>query len=557
MARRSAGNSGVSSYGGRFHRTVGRFLNERGEVRPKKFLLGTDRRSAERANARLERLWDEVVVEHEASVRWMGDIGGNLVDSDMVSGDADARRPRRLDVGPLWRAESLLIAEVVRRGEHQVVVPVGQDADHPTAYVERFAYLRRTYGTITFVPASTELYAAGQHALGGEARNLVRQAQDLSELAQVPLPAATGQTLYQALDAYAAFAVQRNAGESGLIEGQCARRLKDAHPDVPLEQFGISAMGKLAAYWAARPVSRATGRPVALDTIANHLKVARRFVHWLHRTDAFKWSKPVDAEQALRVRVKRLRSDAEVAALGKGVAVWTVDELATLYRYATDRERLLILLGLNCAFAQAEFCTLRRDEVVRDNATAAVKRVRRKSHVYGEFPLWPQTVVGLDWFAAWGGAAAVEADDRDYLMLRGTAAGTTASGWPTSGTGCWTGSRPITRPSGACRSSTCERPAGNWSAAGATVRSPACSSATDGPSRATTSPTPTRTGPSTRSPPLWRSSTMTCGRCSTPCRTPSLGSRAVRPRSRGGRSSRSRGCTPRDCRRLRSRAGRD
>src|SRR5215212_8664407 len=114
MGRRSADSGGVSSYQGRFHRTLGKVLNDRGHVVPKKFLLGTDRRSAERANVRLERLWDEVVAEHEASVRWMGDIGGNLGDGDLVSGQADVRRRRRLDVGPVWRGESLLIAEAVR-----------------------------------------------------------------------------------------------------------------------------------------------------------------------------------------------------------------------------------------------------------------------------------------------------------------------------------------------------------------------------------------------------------------------------------------------------------
>ena len=42
--------SGVSVYKGRYHRTIGKCLNERGELVPRKFLLGTDRAMAEVAS---------------------------------------------------------------------------------------------------------------------------------------------------------------------------------------------------------------------------------------------------------------------------------------------------------------------------------------------------------------------------------------------------------------------------------------------------------------------------------------------------------------------------
>lgn len=209
MARRSPASGKVSSYQGRFHRTLGKILNDREQVVPKRFRLGTDR-LAEVANLRLQRLWEEVVAEHDAAVRWMCEIGGNLLNSDLVSGQVEPRARRRLDHGPIWRAESLLIAEAIRQGEHQVVVQVGQDQDRPHAYLDRFAYLRRSYSVVTFIPASTELYLAGQQAARKEAGELVQQAQDLAAQAQIALPEATGQTLYQALDAYGTFAVQKN-----------------------------------------------------------------------------------------------------------------------------------------------------------------------------------------------------------------------------------------------------------------------------------------------------------------------------------------------------------
>jgi hypothetical protein len=178
-------------------------------------------------------------------------------------------------------------------------------------------------------------------------------------------------------------------------------RLKAAHADIALSQFGISTMEAIAAYWAGRPLSKKSGRPIALSTVTNQLKTTRRFVRWLHRTDAFDWSRPIDADEALQVRVANLRNRNEISALKDGVAVWTIAELATLYRYATDRERLWLLLGLNCGFTQAEICTLRNDEIVQIPGGPVVKRVRHKSQVYGEFSLWPETVAGVGWFSKW------------------------------------------------------------------------------------------------------------------------------------------------------------
>lgn len=119
----------------------------------------------------------------------------------------------------------------------------------------------------------------------------------------------------------------------------------------------------------------------------------------LHRTDAYTWTKPVDAEEALRVNVRRLLNDKEFSQLKDGVKVWTRDELATLFGYATDQDRLLTLLGLNCGFAQSEICSLCDNEIVGDASVRTIKRIRRKSTVYGEFALWPYTMAALAWFA--------------------------------------------------------------------------------------------------------------------------------------------------------------
>src|SRR5207302_275585 len=75
--------------------------------------------------------------------------------------------------------------------------------------------------------------------------------------------------------------------------------------------------------------------------------------------------------------------------------------------------RLLILLGLNCGFAAAESGTLepaeifleqRHPEAGRYNIVSTaqdswVRRLRHKTEVYGEWKLWPHTVLALRWAA--------------------------------------------------------------------------------------------------------------------------------------------------------------
>lgn len=74
-----------------------------------------------------------------------------------------------------------------------------------------------------------------------------------------------------------------------------------------------------------------------------------------------------------------------------------------------------MLLGLNCAFAQAEICTLRHDEIDREAKPAIIKRIRRKTRVYGEFVLWPETTAAIEWFLSQ--RRAVRSAQPRYVMV--------------------------------------------------------------------------------------------------------------------------------------------
>lgn len=178
--------SEVSVYKGRFHRTIGRVLKN-GKPQPKKFLLGTDQVAAGIANKLLEKLWDEVVHEHKVAVRFLRELSGRLGDVNLLAGHVDYQHLRNVNNGPLWRAESLEIAEAIRSGQRQLRVRVGSDSGCPAAYVERITNLQRTYSVIAFVPESPDLFRSGQQHMKAEAQHLARETQELCSIARVPL----------------------------------------------------------------------------------------------------------------------------------------------------------------------------------------------------------------------------------------------------------------------------------------------------------------------------------------------------------------------------------
>jgi hypothetical protein len=92
--------------------------------------------------------------------------------------------------------------------------------------------------------------------------------------------------------------------------------------------------------------------------------------------------------------------------------VFTLEELVLLNTYATPIERAFLLLGINCGFGRAEIGSLLVGEVFvrqpheqpfRDalkypfsSEDSFIKRVRRKTGVYGEHVLFRQTVEAVE-----------------------------------------------------------------------------------------------------------------------------------------------------------------
>ncbi len=134
------------------------------------------------------------------------------------------------------------------------------------------------------------------------------------------------------------------------------------------------------------------------------------FFRWLHRTSEFEWRKPNDFDE-LDTTVKETAAEISAKATPIQVEPYTVDELAVLNEYANPHERFLLLCGLNLGFKRMEISTLRVSEIYLHQAhpyadvldfessdsDSFVKRLRKKSTVYGEWLLWPLAVEAMTW----------------------------------------------------------------------------------------------------------------------------------------------------------------
>lgn len=369
---------------GLYYRSIGWKLDAKGRRVQPKFRLGRDRPTAQLAYDRLGALWDVVVAEHE---RREGPPHGTFEPPGAEH-----------DTGPLWDETTLQLAEAIRKGQHTIVVGPNDSRSDDNVYVNWLADLRQRFGhIIAIVPADAEAAERGREHYQDLVRHRATLTAAAAKVADVPIPVGvTGTTLYQAIDTYADHQREHKQTEGARVEAANARRLKDAIRDMDLAEFGYSAMEKLKLYWAGRPKSKATGQPISLTTVDNHLSTARRFANWLDRSSEHDWEMPRHGLDAMKVNLKRLRTGSEISAQRNGVAIFTVAELATLYRHATERERLFMILALNTGGAHAELRTLRRDEVEREAQPPAIKRIRHKSGVYGEFALWPETLKAID-----------------------------------------------------------------------------------------------------------------------------------------------------------------
>lgn len=405
----------LSQYNGRYARTIGKVLGRDGPT-PKRFLLGTDKASAEIANKRLEVLWSEVEGDFRrrkqlaALLQPLGSLA-QAIQIEPLTGEQIDLPVNVLMVEPVWESHTLAIAEAIRKGEQEILVhpepPLPAHIVQPDKheYVHRIMALRERYSVISFAPSDPTLYGRQVEAIKSAAEKGLNKAESeahrTSRLTKSPMRTRAGRTLYEAIDAYAVHAEQSKAG--GTNEPTDAASLKASITNLPLASFDYDAIQMMGDYWRSRPATKrhgGMGAPIAINTVRNRLKTARRFIRWLNRSSKWDWRCPHEWEQALKMDEQRMLTEAEKLAVSSGPETWTVEEVVTMYAYATDRERVLILFGLNFGFAQSEVISFRHEDIKLDLDPPQINRVRRKTRKYFEAAIWPETQKALQWLAA-------------------------------------------------------------------------------------------------------------------------------------------------------------
>jgi len=358
-----------------FQREIGKRPNN---GRPHRFYLTADERAAVANVVRLEGVWQGV------EDRW-NDLN--------AEGMADTATP-------VWDETTLQIGTAVGKGLFYIDLDPPDEVKDDDDLATWIADLRHYFPQIQ-VRLTPEVAAA---AKGGAKERLdlaakeaeeeqsrhrktMRELRDYAETHEGKIR--TQETLHDALDAYVEWLHQEHRDvegattDTGIKQGERAIRVKKHVKDMQLSDFGLDEIHALFEYWRKRPKQvneqKSNGKPFSHSLCKHTITLMKHFLRWLHRDKSMPWKKPADLDLSERVKIVK---DTERKFKAE---TYTLDEVKTLWSYATAFERKLLLFALNFGASISENATFDWKHVDGD----FVKRLRPKTKVYGEFKIWP------------------------------------------------------------------------------------------------------------------------------------------------------------------------
>lgn len=345
---------------------VGWKLTKSGKRSQPKFCLGESLKDAERRNARIEQLWEDI---------------------------------ERVESDPLWDDFTTEIAKSLGKGELQHVVEQLPTEDHGD-YANRINRLALRYPSVKFVPGDQNEYDDGHDHLVTFAEDTLESLKEQFGLT-VKIGVVSSGTLHQAMDCFIEwikkdyFDVEEgHVNDNGMTKIKQVVALKEYLSDIPLSDLGYQAVDELFSTLRQRPVSKRTGSPLKAKTCKNYIGELKRFLEWLDSGDEFAWQLPAKFNRIKR-QPNELESDIDAEAAD--IFTFTVEHCRTLYRYAGPFDRLCIILGLNCAYGVDQTARLKLSEVMLEGDKPQIGRVRRKKKVFGQHRLWKHSIILLNW----------------------------------------------------------------------------------------------------------------------------------------------------------------
>jgi hypothetical protein len=145
-----------------------------------------------------------------------------------------------------------------------------------------------------------------------------------------------------------------------------------------------------------RPISKRYNKPMTRKSCVNYIKELDFFLKWLHRSEQFKWRLPVDYT-LIKKNVRKLEMDT-LGSLSP-VKTFSIENLKIINSYARPIERLLFLLGINCAYGADQSGRLQVSECRRNEQglITHTHRIRFKKETVSSHKIWKQTADGLEW----------------------------------------------------------------------------------------------------------------------------------------------------------------
>lgn len=383
---------------GVFVKQIGYLRSDAGKLSQPKFRLGTDSKEAKRRADLIRQLWDHL----------------------------EAATTQRPFAWPAWELEA---AKEIAKGSTQIAVPRDSD-ERFTQYARRMTSLGRKLPMLSFKPADETEFdlkvveAQAMVEMAQLSRRTVRQMED--DLLAAPLKTLgahvpdSGPKFHEALRSHSQWiekeylvASTGQATQWGRVRMKRVQSLLDHHSDFAISRLDLSKIEELYLYWRQRPKRKNSEKRLARKSAANQITALKDFFLWLHKSPNYEWRRPSDLD-LVETRVKTFADDRRRQVTP--AVIYSLDELVLLNKYATPLERIFLLLALNCGFNRAEIASLLIGEVfIRQPhdklhqemlgfqmtpEDSFIKRVRRKSGVYGEHILFPQTKNGIEWALA-------------------------------------------------------------------------------------------------------------------------------------------------------------
>ncbi len=170
--------------------------------------------------------------------------------------------------------------------------------------------------------------------------------------------------------------------------------LKEALDDLPLNLIKSEHLMDIVSNYKKRPENKKTKKPISIDTATHLIRAAKRLFDYLDTIDV--WTMPKKFDRIFMVNKSDfIITKTERMTLRKGIQTFTIDELAIIYKKASDQLKEWMIVALNIGATQKELSDMMRGECFLESNPPSIEKLRtktsRRREVFGKWVLWKET----------------------------------------------------------------------------------------------------------------------------------------------------------------------